>query len=401
MENNTGKIIRNVAVLDLRSASEAAVANIRRVENVATVIFSPETADLFAKLSISNVASVCKLPKDAKLINGQETITRDSFKGLEAPLDLYVNGQLIIKPDAPEEKLRAGLGSLTINGQLLYPESLAGAIKTKLKEINGQAMAYAADAQFVMGKLTLTEHYLRSLANQSVLLVMGKMDATEILPNELITQKIKSMELMGRATCREENSAVLLPLVKNASRVETIPTGYAYLAQPLLLDATTLASLPGKKLYGSDLRIDPDVSAEALDGAIESLVLTGLLIAPVSLRSTLASKCNLLETESVFYDGELWFIDRETTFHASRFDYVEGKVTLVVRSELFLEEELDPKTLAANLAKVHNWGEIHCTPAQMSALQARLGTNKGEFVHNAQVTDEDENVIGNAAYLAL
>ncbi|MEZ4674266.1 MAG: hypothetical protein R2932_08500 [Caldilineaceae bacterium] len=403
MDSKAGRIIRNVATLDLRTATAETLAGIRRIDNVATVIYSAEKAELVANLSIGNVASMVKLPEGARLVTGQEEISRDTFKGLDAPLDIYVTGQVIIKADVPEDELRAGLNSLYVTGQLLYPESLAGAVKAKVREVNGQAMAYSDGAQFIMGKLTLTEGYLRGLAEGSVLLVFGRLDATALLPNELIAQKIEKIEVMGRVTCREENAEVLLARTKNAAQVTTIPTGYAYLAQPLVLDANLLDALPGKKLYGSTVRIEPDVTAEALDTAVEALTLSDLLIAPAALRSVLAKKCNLLETEAVLYEGELWLIENETTLHASRFDYLEGKATLVVRGELTIADDIEPKLLAQQLAKVHNWGEIHCTPAQMSALQARLGTNKGEFVTDEKSGDEseDDNVIGNAAYLVL
>lgn len=401
MSTTAGRIIRNVATLDLRTATAETLAGIRRIDNVATILYSAEKASLVANLSIGNVASMVKLPDGARVITGQEVISRDTFKGLDAPLDLYVVGQIMVKADVPEEELRAGLGGLYVTGQLLYPEPLAGAVKAKLREINGQAMAYSPDAKFVMGKLQLNESYLRGLDDASSLLVFGRLDATDLLPNELITQKIKQIEVMGRVTCREENSEALLPRVQNATSVTTIPTGYAYLAQPLVLDANLLGALPGKKLYGSALRIEADVTEAALDDALEALVLSDLLIAPAALRAVLGKKCNLLETETVLYEGELWLIENESTLHASRFDYLEGKATLVVRGELTIDAEVEPKLLAQYFAKVHNWGEIHCTPAQMSALQARLGTNKGEFVNEEAAEDEDDNVIGNAAYLVL
>jgi hypothetical protein len=401
MDTNPGKIIRNVATLDLRTATAETLAGIRRIDNVASLIYSADKAELVAQLNIGNVASMVKLPAGARLLMGQEEISRDTFKGLDEPLDLYAVGQLIIRSDVSADELRAGLNSLSITGQLLYPESLAGVVRPKLREVSGQALAYSDEAQFVMNKLVLTEGYLRGLADNSVLLVMGRLDATEVVPNELLAQKIKQIELLGRVTCREENAEVLLARTKNATNIVTIPSGFAHLAQPLVLDANLLGALPGKKLYGSTLRIEPDVTAEALDEAVDALVLTELLIAPAALRGVLAKKCNLLETPAVLYDGELWLVEGETTLYADRFDYLEGKATLVVRGELTIAEGVEPKVLAQHFAKVHNWGEIHCTPAQMSALQARLGTDKGEFVTGQGDDEADENVIGNAAYLVL
>lgn len=403
MGNKTGQIIQNVATLDLRSATAETLAGIQRVNNVATLIYSTENAELVTSLNIQNVASMIKLPKDAHLMTGQEELSRRTFQDLSEPLALYVTGQLMIKPDIPIEELRSGLDSLYVTGQLFYPESLASVVKSKLREINGQALAYSDDAKFIMGKLVLTESYLRSIEDQSVLLVFGRLDATELLPNDLIAQKVKQIEVLGRVTCREENADTLLPRVKNTNRVTIIPSGFVYLAQPLTLDANMVELLPGKQLYGATLIIEKDVTAEALDAAIDALVVTELLVAPTSLRRTLGQKCKLLETPTVFYEDEIWLIDGESTLNADRFTYLEGKATLVVRGELTIDPTVEPQLLAQHLAKVHNWGEIHCTPAQMSALQARLGTNQGEFVDNsvAAAEEEVEAVIGNAAYLVL
>jgi hypothetical protein len=115
------------------------------------------------------------------------------------------------------------------------------------------------------------------------------------------------------------------------------------------------------------------------------------------------SKCDPLKTKVTFYEGELWLVDDERSLPASRFDYLEGKATLVVDGVLSVDPELDPKLLASRLAKVHNFGVIHCTPAQMGALQARLGAHDGVIDSPSQVEEKEENpnVIGNANYLAL
>jgi hypothetical protein len=113
-----------------------------------------------------------------------------------------------------------------------------------------------------------------------------------------------------------------------------------------------------------------------------------------------AQKCNLLETQAIFYQGELWLIENELSLSASRFDYLAGKATLVVRGELAVAPEIDPKILADRLDKVHNFGEIICTPEQAAAFQARLGINEGEFVDSAEGVGDEEG-IGNIGYLKL
>jgi hypothetical protein len=65
---------------------------------------------------------------------------------------------------------------------------------------------------------------------------------------------------------------------------------------------------------------------------------------------------------------------------------------------------VDANLLASRLAKVHNYGVIRCTLAQMGALQAWLGVHEGVLESTAQAKDEEEengSDIGNANFLAL
>ena len=117
-----------------------------------------------------------------------------------------------------------------------------------------------------------------------------------------------------------------------------------------------------------------------------------------------AGKCNLLSTKAVFYEGELWLIDDYTELVASRFDFLDGRATLVVRDTLKIDPDIDAKVLADRLHKVHNLDTIICTPEQMGALQARMGLNEGSLVDSTKEQKEEkeeEEGIGNVGNLRL
>jgi hypothetical protein len=97
------------------------------------------------------------------------------------------------------------------------------------------------------------------------------------------------------------------------------------------------------------------------------------------------------------------FLDGEQTLRAARFDYLDGRATLVVFGELAIDPNVEPRMLADRLAGVHNFGEIRCTPEQMGALEARLVTSEGELQDSAapEETTGTEPAIGNANYLAI
>ena len=112
-------------------------------------------------------------------------------------------------------------------------------------------------------------------------------------------------------------------------------------------------------------------------------------------------KCDLMQTRSVFYEAELWLVEDESELVPSRFDYLEGRATLVVTGELAISPDVEPRVLAERLAKVHNLGEIYCTREQMGAIQVRLGLSKGELLESTLNFDTEEGGIGNVGYLAL
>ena len=403
-DTNQGKVLGNVGVLDIRHATEASVAEIRRIGNVGSVFFSPETAPLLTQLNIGNVGTTLEVPNDVKFLNGQQVFGRDSFKNQAEPLNMMVNGQVIIKADVPEEDVEQGLGFLIINGQIICPEYLAGLIQAKTRDLNGQMIIYEGQPQVVIGNVTLNEAYLSALEDGTELMVVGKVSAPQVLANDLIQQKIQKLYVIGNIICREENAQTLLARVDSSggsAEVTTIPSGFEWIERSVVLDSTTLTALPARNLYCSSLvQIGPDVDASRLDQYLDKLVAKDLLICPASLRDALAQKCNLLETQVIFYEGELWLVESEMALSAPRFDYLTGKATLVVRGEATVAADIDPKVLADRFDKVHNFGEISCTSPQRGALQARLGFNEGEFI-DSEAADEGEDGIGNVGFLRL
>jgi hypothetical protein len=248
----------------------------------------------------------------------------------------------------------------------------------------------------------LDKQYLRSLDDASKLVVIGSLDLPQVLPNELLEQKIQQLRIIGGIKCHEENVSTLLARLTNPpAKLTTIPAGFQRVDRPLTLDNTLLESLPAKRLYCTTwVQVDPEVDPARLEAHLEALISEELVICPVELKSVLARKCDLLKTRAVFYEGELWLVTDEVALAASRFDYLEGKATLVVLGELTIDPEVDPGVLVSRLAKVHNLGEIRCTPEQKGAIQARLGLSEGELRDSTAPETAGEGM-ENVGYLAL
>jgi hypothetical protein len=402
-KNGQKVVVRNVACMDMRTASEETLAGIGRIENVATLLYSAQNAESVLRITLLNAATVLEAPAEAQVILGQEVVEKRFFDGLSEPISLVVLGQLMLAPELEAVDVRTGIDKLMILGQVIYPEHLGGVLQSKLEHVAGQAVPYAPGSKLTVGHLNLTQSALEALDDHSALTVVGSFSARAILPNDLLERKVRALQVVGALTCREENAGILLNRLQGSSasaHTTVVPAGFEPVSGMVVLDADLLDALPARRLYCRDLRIAGDVSPEQLDAALDALIVADLLVAPAALRTVLARKCNLLETKAVLYNGILWQFDDEHTLHPQRFEMVEGKITLLVTGELTLAADIEPAILSERVQKVHNLGEIYCTPAQMSALENQAGLGGGEFIDSGQ-EEESESVIGNTAFLKL
>ena len=396
------QVIGNVGLLDIRHAEPASIEAIERIGNVGTVLYSRATAGLLTKLNIGNIGSSLEVPDDTQLVSGQITIHRDFFQEQTTPLNLMLAGQMIVKPDVSAEELTAGIGSLYVAGQIVCPQHLIGSLQPKIKNLSGQTVVYTGDARLVMGKLKLDAAYLHGLNDQSSLLVLGKVDALDVLDNDLLKTKVRELHVLGKIRYHQENGEAFRTLLTgDAVRSVEIPAGYAVIDRSVVLDSMLLSTLKSRRLYSTGrIEIGADVPPELLDERIDGLKSEEMIVCAKSLSQVMADKVDLLADRVIFYAGEIWIVDGEEILRSARFDYLDGSMTLLVTGELTIDPSIEPAVLAQRLHQVMNFGSIQCTPAQMGAVQARLTLDEGELV-DSMAAEDDILSLGNVGHLAL
>ena len=387
--------IKNVGVLDMRKASADWFSRPTQFENVGMLVYSPESRNLLAQAAMGNVGVTLEASADAQLVQGEVTISAASLKGRSAPLRLAVMGQVIVDADVTAQALAEGLGELAALGVVICPERLGGIVQSKMAHHMGAVKTYRGGdrLRLVSGKLVLDEAFLRSLPDASQIVAVSSVDAREILPNDLIAQKIESLEVMGgKVRCRGENAEAIQAVLDRSmgATVREVPVGFTPMRRLLRLNRTTLGMLPGSKVYCPEtVIVGDDIEAEDLQRALEALVAEDLLICPARLQATMGAICNLANTKPVFYEGELWLIGSEETLRESRFDFLTGQATLVVTGALQIDPSVEPATLYERLHAVHNFGVISCAPDQEAALRARLEIDAGAFSETTELDDDE------------
>jgi hypothetical protein len=405
-----GKVIVNVNVLDLRKATEASLAGIRNIVNVNVMITSEATSGLAARLSIGNLNTSVVVPEEAvvKTAIGQTFINKNYFSNLSKNVFFVYIGQIIFEPDVTVEDIQNGFYSFVVIGQVICPESLQGAVQSKAEKSIGQTRVYPALEKVVYTSLTIDVESLEALADGSEMAILGSLNLPDMVPNDLLERKLAKLFVIGGIECHAENSQTIKNrLLPGSGNVHSVPLGFEQVEDNLHLDSSLLEMWTGKKLMCSNrVIVDADVTPEMLEKGLAAISSDGRILVPHALKSIFLTKCDLLKTKVIFYEGELWLVDDARSLPASRFEFLDGKATLVVDGVLTVDVDVDPWMLADRLVKVHNFGVIHCTPAQMGAIQARLGAHDGVIDNlSNQVEEEDNEVdtnsIVNANYLAL
>jgi hypothetical protein len=417
---DTPQTIGNVVNLDIRRATEEAVAGIERIDNVVNLIYSPETAGLIGKLGIGNIVNRIEVPAGASIQHGDLVLNHEILSQLDEPLSTVVFGRVQIESDVTADDVARGIDHLSVFGQLLVPDDLAGAIEGKVHLARGPMQTYPRDVRLVARSLTLDAHFLQSCADGTKLMVTGKLDASQVLPDELLAQKIAQIYVGDGVTCREENSATLLPrLVHQGSvpHVTVIPTGFELVERPLTLSAALLKALPARKLYCTELvRIGEDVDTDVLDGALDALIAKDLVLCPAALSPVLGQKLDVLETDVLFYEGRLWLTEKGGLMSLASLERADEKLAVVVLGALTIDSGVTPELLAEHVAAVHNRGMIAGTVDQVAILQLRQGSGEGDWVERkpskggegevaegeaAKAPEHPANYISNIVNLAL
>ena len=415
METEKKKVTKfiNIGILDIRSAGDKDLGEVNMI-NVGHILHTPETFDLLKGGKRINVGQFVEASPMARVLMAPTNFTNEYFSQQETALELLAFGPIIVDWETTPEAIGKGLARLDIfGGPLICPRHLLGALQSKIQHQDAETIVFeSASTRFAMGKLVLDEGYLDSLEDGSELIVVGALKIPEVLPNDVLKQKIKRLYVKGRVTCHEENASGIQSILGTAQhKMKIIPAGYALVEKPLVLNNLGLESLHARKIYCTEwVQIASEVTPNTLDNNLDALISDERIYCPEGLKDIIVKKCDWLKTSVELYAGELWVIDDARELPSYAFDHIEGVATLVVFGELKLDPQIPPETLTERLVKVHNLGSIGCTPEQMGAIQSLLGVSEGRLVDSTKPPKEkeeepDEDVVKeayiNANYVSL
>ena len=363
----------NCGTLDMRETTEQTASRIGHVNtgNVLMTMFS------------INMGSVIEVPVEVRLktVHSREIMGREAFSDDGAPLFILNSGSIILEPDVTAEGVESSWFGILNSGSILYPEHVAGAIMNKLTDNPGSHSSYRSSGQLIVGDVLLDEVYLASMADDTDMVITGDLQIVQTVPDKLINQKIKTLNVRGKVFCCEKNLSTLGSRFDSTAGIPktwSIPEGFEIVEHELSLNSRNIRSWMGRSIFATEnVTIHEDVDQDTLDKALGGLICTGMILCPDDLSEVLFKKSDALKTKVLFYDGALWTVKTTVTLQSSRFDFLEGTITLYNTGVVTIAEDVDAQVLYDHLAGVYNWGVIGCNPDQKGAIEARMVVNEG------------------------
>ena len=202
-------IIRDVPILDLRKVSIDAISTIDSVENVKTIVLSPENVEAFMKVNRVEVRSHLIVQPDESLFIGQIEFNDGFLSELPENTKVVILGHLLI--DGFSTSLfNERVQSLRHYGQIFYSEKRSvGALLARLERLQGQLLRMKPNAVRWIGRVDLNASKLASIAGQPVISI-GPLYIDPSLTPEDIKKGISTMVHIGDVTGPEESICALL-----------------------------------------------------------------------------------------------------------------------------------------------------------------------------------------------
>lgn len=398
------RIIKNVGVLDIRNASEESIKDILRVWNVGTVIYNSKTAPILSKLNIGNLGSSIEVPDKCCIYTGQVYISHNMIQAHTSPATMVVTGQLVFLSDVTEEDIEKSIDRIVITGQILCQEKILLSLQSRLTHMTGQLLSYRDGTEVITGTLVFDNSYLNSLKSPVSLMVFGKINLSAEIDIKLFEEKIKEIDVFGKIITKEEYLEVLYGKLKDkkSQKMEIIPRGYVCVEEELNLDRVSLKQFDGPCIYARQtVRFAGDISPEDLIKHIKSMKTCDVILCHEALREAVLSINDSVSPKIIFYKGRLIEVDHEHTLTQSEIEYSPEKITYVVRGEMEVSPEVEPKLMMEKIEFIDNFGEITADEKQLGVISLLMRTREGEVIQRGKEKQDDIVEIGNVGVFNL
>ena len=361
-------LVINCDVLDTRSMKEEDYAHYEQiVANADIVIVSEASKSILARLPVTlNHDKTIELPEGAPMpeirtINGSAEITAST--PVSEHVILTVSGALRIHPGAGDALRR--FDSITINGVVECPESLAGCLGTM--NINGAAQIYPDDCILLKRNFTLDEFFpVRAKADTRYYARCITFKSASVDVTALAKKNVRFA--CNRFIVPEELVETAAPLFDEQAECVVVPRGMTLLGYGAELSEALVRKHGGNLFVYGGASVDKKDRDGAIFAKLERLIVRGTLTVTERQEAALAG-FDAEYDELEITKGRCIENVEKARVDAALMGASPDGVKIVNAGTVVIAGDLTTEAILEKLA-LENVGTVECAEEQESAVAA-------------------------------
>lgn len=372
--DNRNIVIRDIAMVDLRGATDEQLSQIKSISRLALLVLN-QSQDV-SGIDISGVGSLLKRPdgENFKITNGSETVSASDVS--EGKTYLMVNGVLTIEPDVTPEMIKSRYAGMMINGVAICSRSVNDALTAIGANVNGKTDVYPDGAVLMMEQTVLLDGAFAEgsapgtyAVNKVVALDAGAAETALARGISFFTDNV---------VCAHAARVCALKLMRECSPdVTEIPDGFEYSDGLKKVDRLRARRLRGRVFTQNDVELEFAVTADDLK-RLEALHTTGRLTmsqAQLDAFMDLDLDCDALTLRD---PGDI-SVDGDYALNAAALESLEGKRRLCVAGDLSLDGDVSAQMLRDKFTSLEVGGDV-IAKRDLWAVLPGLGTIGGVLI---------------------
>lgn len=354
----------NCEICDTRNVREETMDQYEQIVINGDILVEDERSkEVLNRLPVVfRVDQVLEVEPDTEFVVRNGSYEIRGVSASEKKIVMVVNGMLMICPGS--EKVLENYVKIVVNGQVLYPESMAGYVGQI--QVNGETESYPDDCIFLDRQFAPDKYFALRARKGAKYYVQDKVVLTD---PELDVAKLAEKDvhfLTKKLVVTEEKLEDALLLVDEKAALQVIPAGYAYVSGNAELTEELLQKY-GTRLYiGGDLQLVPE-STELLPGLEGLEVAKDVLLTKRQLetfRNIGAKFKNIVVTKGKTVKNKI-NVTLDPSVLEDAPDGIEFRNCVMVR----VAPEVGCEKIRSDV-EFHNCVSIFCGPEQKTAVEA-------------------------------
>lgn len=358
------KLMINCANCDARTVSEETLKAYETIQiNCAQMLVTPETKDLLSRYGVSmNCANVMNIPTDVRVntVNGSTEIKNTDV--IHEKTFLMVNGTMEIGEGT--EKVLENYVGITVNGSLLYPESMSGYVGKM--QVNGSTSCYP-DGAILLKRSAVIDKLFSLRAKNKLYWSARRMIMVDPQLDGAVLAAKGARFSTKEVILTEAKVESMIDLIDEKAEIIIVPDGTAVVMDDVELSELTVKKY-GKKLYIiGDLKVSREASA-VLE-SLEYLNIRGDASVPSDLKQLLLEKAHNIEGDVKAAKGRV--LSDKMTIRVSRklLEQEPDGILVTDCMSAVLDEDI-PSELIYERLTITDCIKVKCTPEQETAVGA-------------------------------